>query len=851
MPDQKQYLIQFLATIKGDKVVTSRLKQIERAEKDTGDTARRATALSSQFIKALKRVAIVVPVWFAFRRAMMAVFQTISQGVQYWIELESAIARAQAVTSGASMKMGNAMDILRAKAEDYARKHVGSAKEVVEAYYRMGTSGLAFRDAIMASIPATKLAKATYGDVATTAKTVSAIYRLMGDSIVGVTTKQEKMEKIADVLARTWTNHEIELNELSQAIANAGAQATSFGLTMTELIAVMAVTHDGLIKGGRAGRLFGRSLDELARKLPEVERILGRTFDPKQTLNWFRIFLELIGKFKEMGKTTPEIEKDLRSIFNIRSARQVRLLINQYDKLVSTLQDLEQNSKGTTDALLELRDATPEVQLENLRENINMLVRDFITGAMGTEDFVSALQELNENLESIGLNVTIAGAGIMAYLKNVRALWRMIIELGKPPKINIRSFLPGAYPIQQIANLAKGASDILKDLGTGKFGAVDIEKEMSEAGEKFMERRLKRLKKLKESRQEIREEIEKQIKTGVKINDDIIMRLKLADNLVQYQELELQGYDRIQTATQTLLNYIVAVVERLKAQNLEINQQELLLAIISKDWQKVLDLTQEHVITQEELVNLNKMVNNIQIERLKMVENMIQQLINHEVELMEIRGLSGSQLVMAKTAIEDAVLGRTDELREMERMLELEREVTKEKQAQRGLSSESVRLWKVAQQAGVDVATNIARLLRGQIDISDLTKREEDIFRKQFRTRWEQIQAQKFFFEKKPFFEPSGIEIPIRERLMPGEVRGAVRRIIKRTREFERKKELRVVKQFIEFKPTVPVDIKQHIKVNVDANNLANKVYNKVISELKKMTSPLKKAFDNAVESIK
>jgi len=605
----KKYLISFLVTVKGGKVAMTQIRSIEKQIDKTGKTTKRATGMTGQFIKALKRVAIVVPVWFAFRQAMMAVFNTISQGVRYWVELESAIARASAVTSGAPEGMARAMEELRGLAETFARTHAGTSKEVIEAYYRMGTSGLTFRDAIMATIPAVTLAKGTYGDVAMTAKTVSAMYRLLGDNIEGVTTKQEKMRKIADVLARAWSDHEIEMNELAQAIANVGGQAKAFGLSMTELVAVLAVSHDALLKGGRSGRLFGRSLDELAQKLPAVEKELGKAFDPKRALDWFDILKELIDTFRKMGKTTPEIEKRLSKIFNIRSKRIIRAMVAMGERFNETLVDLQKNSKGMADALLEIRDNTPEVQLENMRDNFNMLIKDFVIGITRTDDFVEALKDVNKWLERMSLNATIAGAQLGEVGKGIKAVWRGLLAM--TPKTKGEQIIESLFPFAALPKMMKRYQDELK-----KQGLETVVGAGAKAGEEWFDRRRARLEELEKQREEELKELEAQMNAEYEIDEAIKMRLQLQEDLINYRKLEILGYDEMQISQQKLLDYVDAVTESLKNQGIEVNKQKLLIAVLKQDWAEVLRITQAHVITEKELVNVAKMMNQVQLEQL-------------------------------------------------------------------------------------------------------------------------------------------------------------------------------------------------------------------------------------------
>ncbi|GAG90883.1 unnamed protein product, partial [marine sediment metagenome] len=93
--------------VDGNKKVSASFKHTGKSAKALSagvnrikDTAKKSTPIMGQFVKALKRVAIVVPVWMLFRSAMMAVMRTISEGFKYWMEFNKAINKSRQVIHG-------------------------------------------------------------------------------------------------------------------------------------------------------------------------------------------------------------------------------------------------------------------------------------------------------------------------------------------------------------------------------------------------------------------------------------------------------------------------------------------------------------------------------------------------------------------------------------------------------------------------------------------------------------------------------------------------------------------------------------------------------------------------------
>lgn len=705
---------------------------------------------TNDLVKALKRAAIVAPVWLALRSAMMGVLRTISLGAKYWVELASNLARAQAVTTDTTVGMGKSMDMLKKKAESFAIAHKGTAKDVIESYYRMATSGMNFNDAMAAAVPATKLAIGTYGDIATTAKTVSAIFRLMGDTIEGATTRQERMAKIVDVLGKAWSDHEFDMNQMSQAIGKSATQAKAFGMSMTELIAVLSVSHDALIKGGSSGRLFGRALDELAKNLDKVGVLIGRTFDPTEAINWFDVFMELIDKFKEMPKHSKMVEENFASIFNIRSRREVRALMTLHESLVTTLDTLENKSEGFADALLKIRDATPEAQLENLRENMSKLIADFFTGVTSSGDFAEALEKINKNLSEMSLNVTVAGAGISAFAINVKALFDLVkterpkSKLGFFGELFGRAGLGSAFETLKIFKKIKGIAS-----GIGEFKGKDITGEMEEAATKWMERQEELLSKRTNKRKEEVKKLTEQLVIEKDIHADIVMKLALADKLITYKEMELKGYNKIQIANQKIVDYVDAVVDRLKVQNSEVDKQQLLSAILSKNWKEVLKLTKETVITEKELVNIEKMVNQVSLERLTLQQNLTKSLISHELSLFKIKGATAKTIAESTYDLENQFGINQDIVNMLKKELNIEKEITKEKLRKNRLSSDAIKLYEISLKYGNRTAEKLQDVIEGRTDINSLGKKYLGILEKEMGTLATRLRAEKYWEGKR------------------------------------------------------------------------------------------------------
>lgn len=744
MPQQNlTYLIQIVADTAQGKAVVRSFDRIDRSAKRVQTRLPRATRRTNDFIKALRRVAIVVPVWFAFRRAMMATFATIQSGIQHWIELESAIARAQAVTTDATINIGTSMGRIRALAEQFALTHKGTAKDVVEAYFRMATSGLNFAESLEGAVPAVKLAIGTYGDVATTAKTVSAIFRLLGDRIEGVNTDGEKMARVADVLARAWQDNEFEMNEMAQAIANVGGQAKAFGLTMEQTIAVLATSSDALIKSGRAGRLFGLTLDDMVKNLDEVEQILGRTFDPAQPLNFFEILMDLIRTFRDAGRTTKEIEDALAGVFGRRARRQFRSIVALSETLDRNLETLATSADGAVDALLRLRDATPEAQLENFRENLAFLIAEFIRGAVGTDDFVTAMEQINRNLQDMSLSAGILGAQLTAIIQNLKAVFRLGAVLPKAFGTRLGELISGLG--------REGVPGVFETITKGLAEAV----------------------------------------TGVQLPRETALE----------EFFSPEGFLKsIEDAYNEAVDVIVDPVERMN--KVVENHFE-----VWQDNMKRIDTIRRKQI--EQAIGETG-IDSKRIDRAKL-------LVKHQLTLLKLRGATTRQLLEAEIALKEAFDIENTQVKQLERRLKLEQEITKEKLGQVELSEESVQLFKIARRFGGQTAEAISLALRGGIAPLELGRRERRVFQQFFPGRFEQEEARRFFFEG----AGRGLAIPERETF----------------RRFQEAPTL-----------AIPIQTRTEININIDSQRIIDRIKEAINRDLDKAESPLSRRINEKID---
>lgn len=151
---------------------------------------------------------------------------------------------------------------------------------------------------------------------------------------------------------------------------------------------------------------------------------------------------------------------------------------------------------------------------------------------------------------------------------------------------------------------------------------------------------------------------------------------------------------------------------------------------------------------------------------------LIQDLIKDQIERLKLQGATESQLLKIEDKLRRQFDINDDILDQKQRELEIERKISEEQRLRTQLSSESVKLFRIAQEQGVGVAQAIGEVLAGQKDFNLFLRqggKEVEIFKKEFADIFEQQQALRFFRGERVTGQPGlrgGTRIPIREEIL-------------------------------------------------------------------------------------
>lgn len=266
-------------------------------------------------------------------------------------------------------------------------------------------------------------------------------------------------------------------------------------------------------------------------------------------------------------------------------------------------------------------------------------------------------------------------------------------------------------------------------------------------------------------------------------------------------------------------------------------------------------LLDEKLVQLEEVAEAQKKINDLQLDEIDNQEKVIapedtqkiaQAILKSKLAEMKANGAIESQLLKAEKILIKRLSIEEKTIDKISRQIELERALSEERRLQSELGNESLKIFRIAQENGVEVAKKIGDVLAGKIDFGNFIRsggEAVDIFKNKFSDVFEQQQAQSFFKgltvpDLKGLRGGSGIAIrepAIRDRFTPT---GAILAQSKAERKFQR---LETVNKI-----TAPVNITANIDIS-KLDEVSKKVVDDISAQLPKAGSKINIALKNAL----
>jgi hypothetical protein len=135
----------------------------------------------------------------------------------------------------------------------------------------------------------------------------------------------------------------------------------------------------------------------------------------------------------------------------------------------------------------------------------------------------------------------------------------------------------------------------------------------------------------------------------------------------------------------------------------------------------------------------------MELEDRKKINNAI---LETEKERLEYQGALKSEILKMQDSLIDQLDIQEEEVDVVTRHLKLQQALTEEKRLQNRLSSDSMKLFEIAQKEGTPIAKKIGEVLSGEIDFDSFIRRggkAAEVFQREFADKFKQQQAMQFF----------------------------------------------------------------------------------------------------------
>ncbi len=743
----------------------------------------KASGASNDFLNVLKRAALVAPLWMAVRGAMQLVMSTIQEGIKNWVDFDAALMKSKAVVHGFVGDSSIAIGILRERIVEFSKESGIAVEKLASAFYRFGTVGVKFEDAMEGAFASAKLAKATMGDTDTIARALAMTYNLLGDTMDASLSPAEKMNQIAGITYKLWQKNAFETNEFAAALQGFVGTANIANFTISQTEVLLASLGTAGVIGAKGGTLLKTAIFQLIQHLDKLAPALGVGISAGETMHdTFRRVVDTLAEMSKTGTTPPETLKAISEIFGgVRGGQVV-------SALVAVNRELKENDevvKNASGAAEELNKRYQEVidSLSGSAERISnykkLIGEVFVKAIVGGDSFEQSLKNIADTME----NDVIPGVQTLAKIfqwfgtgiaplqaaanstQELKTSMQEIVELRKSMQV-IAEKTKENLSTTEIEDLRKNLTSIalLLDRKIANMNATFSTQMMNEGDLdiqlNIMLRMLdekERLSKLSDEEKKKEIEItaaqEKQLSYNQQLYE-LQKDLTGYKDKLKYIQMATDGTDKLviaQEKSRDAVKELVDFYNKLKmpsgGEKSPINIEStitLLKNAIKGEGEgglRITDVLSKYFAAAGEIKNITEFKNAINAVNESMVAEIeySAKIIPAELELLKIRGASNLQLVEAEYKLK----GMTGTL---DYRLAKEKAITQELTNQNNMSSRAMKIYEIAKKYGTGVAEDIGGALQGrQGGLKNLSAANQAIFKKEMPSEEKQFQAQEFY----------------------------------------------------------------------------------------------------------
>ena len=337
-------------------------------------------------------------------------------GSQY----ETSMSSVQAI-SGAT---GEDMEKLRAVAREMGATTRYSASESADALGYMALAGWDVQQMTAALPDVLNLATAGQLDLAAASDIVTDMMSMFG-------MEATEAGRAADVFAAAQSNSNTNVEQLSEALINAGPAAAAVGYELEETSAILGIFADNGIKGGRAGTTLNAMLRDVQKNAEDGAVSIGKTsvavYDAEGNMRSMSDIVQDVEKATK-GMSDEQRNAALSGVFQQQSLSGVNLLLTSGTEGLIELEKKLDDSSGSAEEMAEIMDDNMQGSLLSMKSALEDVGISFFE--MGEGPMRTVIDKITEAVRWFGeLDPSIQQTiGIVAML--VAAIGPVLIVLG-------------------------------------------------------------------------------------------------------------------------------------------------------------------------------------------------------------------------------------------------------------------------------------------------------------------------------------------------------------------------------------------------------------------------------------
>jgi len=567
-------------------------QQFRRGMKEAQDEMQKTTKSAdntSQGISTLNK---------ASAAAGVAVVAAVGASVKAAANFEQSMAKVKAISGATDTEFAQ----LTATAKNLGATTQFSASQAAEGLAFLSLAGFKAQDSIDAMPAVLNLAAAGAIDLGTAADIASNI-------MTGFGLEAKDTSKAADILAKTFTTANTDMNQLGMAMKYVAPVANALGWDMTDAATAVAKMSDAGIQGSQAGTSLRAMLLSLANPTGQTAKAFDELgISVVNSNGQFKPLPELISHIssKMEGMTDAQKTVTAAQLVGTEASAGFLALIKQGAPALQEYKTSLEQSGGTAERIAKIQQETligAWTQVKSAAEGLAIAIGEtllpaFTAVAGGATALLGALSDIDPRFISAGLAAAGTAAGLMIFVTNIGKVVSALSTLRLAMMANPYTLAIGAVAaaIGGLTYVMTGAKketeeykevnlDTYQSLGEQSRSLEDVANQYDKLKAKvgFSSEELLRYRDLQteiqrvedpETKKRLQEELQGLRDKTKASNDEIDKTISLSDDLIGKAPTTAQAYSTTGQAIAENTTAARELVEALKEkQRIELAQQ--------------------------------------------------------------------------------------------------------------------------------------------------------------------------------------------------------------------------------------------------------------------------------------